>query len=678
MTSAEKLSRRIRSKDRRIPMAAPSSGHRRKILLFLAAVLVPCLALIIFGLQVVRQERELAGKRAAEERLRRGQEIGQHLLVRLERIKLEETQQAAARPEQLAGYAYGDPETILIGLVADGRLLLPWEFSPAVEESQKALDQVGFRGKIQAGEQAEFELRDPARAAALFRAAASVSPGGVQKAYARLLLARALAKSGRKADAVALYRQILRLPASLTDDLGVPLYLYAAERLQSVGADAAEVAGRLFSAIEEKRWSSPLETAMIGSLLVRMTAADTPSRHVDERAGAALDELRLYRQKLEAVLGWQRDFENKAHLFGQGGRDDAGGPVWISDNDGSRLMSLGDPLAGSGRLLLVIDGQALLSSMRRERGFSTAFPEDIRLTAAAGAPGELLGPNFPGLKIVWPAAGTGPPANVWSSRRSFYLLAMTLVVALTLFGAYLLWRDVRRELKLAELRSQFVSSVSHELKTPLTAIRMFAETLRLRRSSDPATREEYLDTIVKESERLSRLLNNVLDFSKIEQGKMVYKPAPASLVQVIMETARALEYPLKQQGFALKIEHEECVPDVVVDRDGLEQAVMNLLTNAMKYSGDSREIGLNLTKKGAWAVIQVIDHGVGVDASEQERIFDKFYRVASPENDRLPGTGLGLSLVSHFVKAHHGRVEVESSPGRGSTFSLYIPLEQES
>jgi signal transduction histidine kinase len=254
---------------------------------------------------------------------------------------------------------------------------------------------------------------------------------------------------------------------------------------------------------------------------------------------------------------------------------------------------------------------------------------------------------------------------------------MGLVIALTLFGAYLLWRDVRRDLKLAEMRSQFVSSVSHELKTPLTAIRMFAETLRLRPSGDPAVREEYLDTIVKESERLSRLLNNVLDFSKIEQGKKVYRPAPASLVEIIQETARALEYPLKQQGFALGIACEEGLPEVRVDRDGLEQALMNLLTNAMKYSGDSREIGLQLKRQGTWAVIQVLDHGVGIGEAEQSRIFDKFYRVASPENDRLPGTGLGLSLVSHFAKAHQGRVEVESSPGRGSVFSLYLPLELE-
>ncbi len=659
-------------------MAAPSSGHHKQIFLFLAAVFIPCLALVIFGLQVVRQERELFGKRAAEERARRGQEIGQHLLVRLERIKLEETRQAAARPEKLAGLAYRNPETILIGLAVDGRLLLPWEFSPAVQESRKTLDEEGFRGKIQAGEQAEFELKDPARAAALFRAAAAGAPGGVQNAYARLHFARALVKSGKKADAVSHYRELLRLSSSLTDDLGIPLYLYAAERLQSLEPDSAEVTERLLSAVDEKRWSSPIETSMLGSLLEGMPPAAAAGPQADEKVRACLDEFRLYKQKLELVISLERDFGKQALLLGQEGLDTGTEPAWLGDKDGSRLMSLGDPLAGTGRLLIVIDGPGLLASMRRDREFSAAFPEEFRLTAATDPLGQSLGPDFPGLKIVFPADGTGSPAGAWSFRRSFYLLAMALVIALTLFGAYLLWRDVRRDLQLAEMRSQFVASVSHELKTPLTAIRMFAETLRLRRSSDPAVREEYLDTIVKESERLTRLLNNVLDFSKIEQGNKVYRPAPASLVEIIQETTRALEYPLKQQGFALSLECEDGLPDVGVDRDGLEQALMNLLTNAMKYSGDSREIGLKLGRQGTWAVIRVSDHGIGIDAAEQKRIFDKFYRISSPENDRLPGTGLGLSLVSHFVKAHRGRIEVKSLPGRGSTFSLYLPLEQES
>jgi signal transduction histidine kinase len=226
------------------------------------------------------------------------------------------------------------------------------------------------------------------------------------------------------------------------------------------------------------------------------------------------------------------------------------------------------------------------------------------------------------------------------------------------------------------MRSQFVSSVSHELKTPLTAIRMFAETLRLGRSKSQKAQEEYLDTIVSESQRLTRLLNNVLDFSKIEEGKRSYRPEPASLSEIVQTAARAIEYSLNQQGFKLHIHIEEGLPEVRVDRDAIEQAVLNLLHNAMKYSGASRDIDLRLQKKDKHALIQVIDKGVGIDPKEKERIFEKFYRVSSEENKRLPGTGLGLTLVLHIVKAHGGRIEVKSEPNKGSTFSIYLPLEK--
>ena len=226
------------------------------------------------------------------------------------------------------------------------------------------------------------------------------------------------------------------------------------------------------------------------------------------------------------------------------------------------------------------------------------------------------------------------------------------------------------------MRSQFVSSVSHELKTPLTAIRMFAETMRMGRSKDLKTHAEYLDTIVNESQRLTRLLNNVLDFSKIEQGKRTYHPEQASLYEIIQSAARAMEYPLSQQGFSLEVKTENGLPDVNVDKDAIEQALLNLLHNAMKYSGDSRDIGLSLQKKDGFAVIQVADHGIGIDPQEQQKIFDKFYRVPSSENERIVGTGLGLALVSHIVEAHLGRLEIESTLGKGSVFSIFLPLEK--
>jgi len=234
---------------------------------------------------------------------------------------------------------------------------------------------------------------------------------------------------------------------------------------------------------------------------------------------------------------------------------------------------------------------------------------------------------------------------------------------------------VGRELQMAEMRSQFIASVSHELKTPLTAIRIFAETLRMGRLKDSQAKREYLDTIVNESHRLTRLLNNVLDFSKIEKGQRTYRREPACLSEIINAAVQATQYPLKQQDFHLNVHLEEELPDISVDRDAIGQAILNLLSNAMKYSGESRQIDLRVQKRAGHAVIEVSDQGIGIDPGQQKRIFEKFYRVPSEENERIPGTGLGLALVFHIAKAHGGHLEVRSVLGQGSTFSIHLPLE---
>jgi signal transduction histidine kinase len=203
---------------------------------------------------------------------------------------------------------------------------------------------------------------------------------------------------------------------------------------------------------------------------------------------------------------------------------------------------------------------------------------------------------------------------------------------------------------------------------------MFAETLHEGEAVTEEAQGEYLDTIVNESERLTRLLNNVLDFSKIERGEKSYRREFQSLEEIVRITARTMRYPLEQKRFLLRLEIEEDMPPARVDRDAIEQAILNLLANAMKYSGESRDIELRLRSEDGEAVIEVSDRGVGIEPAEESRIFERFYRVSSPENDRIPGTGLGLTLVQHIAQAHDGRVTVTSVPGKGSTFSLFIPL----
>jgi signal transduction histidine kinase len=251
---------------------------------------------------------------------------------------------------------------------------------------------------------------------------------------------------------------------------------------------------------------------------------------------------------------------------------------------------------------------------------------------------------------------------------------LALTLTLTLLAAFLLWRDVRRDMELAEMRSQFVSSVSHELKTPLTTVRMFSETMRLDEEMDRQTQCEYLDTILSESERLGRLVDNVLDFARIEQGARIYHRQPTRLEDVVEEAARVIRFPLTQSGFTLDLAVERTLPPIEADRDALLQAILNLMTNAMKYSGASRRLGIDLRREGDDALIAVTDYGVGIAPEEQARIFERFYRAPASQSQHIPGAGLGLTLVAHVAKAHGGDVAVRSSPGAGSTFTLRLPI----
>jgi signal transduction histidine kinase len=404
----------------------------------------------------------------------------------------------------------------------------------------------------------------------------------------------------------------------------------------------------------------------VGSL--RSSADSAEARTVGDLADAINTRLAC----TEQVIALQRDFP-RLGLGAVGLRRHNAEARWVPYGAPRWLVGKAAPLGGEGDVVLAVWADSLFATVEDAVLKSSGGAGELIVASNEEEDGELLGAAFPGLMARF-ASLPGVGEASWDVRRWFYVVALLLVVSVTLFGAYLVSRDVRRELRLAEMRSRFVSAVSHELKTPLTAIRMFAETLQLGRSSDPETQTEYLETIVNESERLTRLLNNVLDFSKIERGKKEYRRTPDDLADIVSASARAMQYPLEQRQFTLNVEVQDGLPPANVDRDAIEQAILNLLANAMKYSGDSRVIDLRLKQVDGQVVIEVVDHGVGIDSGEQSKIFEQFYRVPTKGNDGIPGTGLGLTLVRHIAEGHGGQVTVESIPGQGSTFAIHLPL----
>jgi signal transduction histidine kinase len=236
------------------------------------------------------------------------------------------------------------------------------------------------------------------------------------------------------------------------------------------------------------------------------------------------------------------------------------------------------------------------------------------------------------------------------------------------------YRLVRQETEMARLRADFVANVSHDLKTPLALIRMFGETLEMGRVPDEARRREYYRVITREGERLSRLIDNVLDFSRIESGRRRYEPLLTAVEPLVRETLEAFGYPLREQGFDVAVRVAPDLPEVPLDAEAVSQALGNLVDNAIKYSGPRKVLRVEASVRHGHLALAVEDEGVGIPREEHGRIFEKFYRVGRSDTQGRRGSGVGLALVRHVAEAHGGRVTVESRPGAGSRFTLWLPL----
>jgi signal transduction histidine kinase len=619
--------------------------RKRQIILLLSAILIPTAVLITFAIRLARQDAELADKRVADERRDALDQLRRELSARLEAIKLQELSRLSGESFP-ASAPRGDFPVLFVAALVQNRLVLPWETPPPPDASTSQVAQYQ-----QEGEAREFLGNDFSGAYTAYDQAHVSGRSPVDQCAATLSKARVLVKADRKPEAAALYRSMLDECKSVQDADGMVFGLYAAERLISLDLDATPARQYIINRVRSLRWLPPVQTYLMRSLLGDATDPDSKR---------ATDVLTSQIHDVEQILALANDLSRL-------GRIDfpihvsPGKSVWLAYGDEPWFVTVTSTASFAPPVIMAISSRKV-------------SPPAVTFLASKTERSAPLGEGFVDLEVEWPAGRFVPATSV---PRILYAAGIGLILAVTFLAGYLLLRDVSREMEVAEMRSHFVASVSHELKTPLTAIRMFAETLAMGRVANEQTRSEYLQTVVSESERLSRLVDNVLDFSRIERGKKIYRMQRAFLPDIVRAAAKAMQYPLTQHGFTLTVSIEDQVPSalsIVADADALEQAVLNLLANAMKYSGDARDIDLRLDHSDSEAIIQVTDRGIGIALEDQPRIFEKFYRVRSSHSDRVPGTGLGLTLATHIVKAHGGSLKVASEPGRGSTFSICLPL----
>ena len=368
-------------------------------------------------------------------------------------------------------------------------------------------------------------------------------------------------------------------------------------------------------------------------------------------------------------------------------------PVVLSDTASGDpvvllLFASGAPRPEDAIAGMVIDGRefvniSLASKLREaaESGFLVAVLRkeggETVFATGGGAPegyrqrkGLWLFPTYD-LGI---ALRSGSIEELARRRSNRNLLLIGLVDLVLLAGIWLVYRTIKREMDFVRMKSDFVSNVSHELRTPLALIRMFGETLAMNRVPTEERKQEYYRTIVQETERLSHLVNTILNFSRMEAGRKRYDFRPTLLNEVVQRVADTYGPRLEEGSFDAAVELAPGLPPLEADAEAVTEAVINVLDNAMKYSPAGGEIRIATGAADGMQYVEVRDHGTGIAPEHHRKIFETFYRVSGGAVHNTKGTGLGLAIVKHIVDAHGGRIDLTSAPGAGSTFRLLFPV----
>lgn len=249
-------------------------------------------------------------------------------------------------------------------------------------------------------------------------------------------------------------------------------------------------------------------------------------------------------------------------------------------------------------------------------------------------------------------------------------------MVIVISGVILALRLMNKEIISAKRKSNFVSNISHELKTPLTSINMFADMLLMRLYDNEDDYNEYLSIIQKECKRLMNLVEKVINYSRLEGGKTEFQYKLESIEDVVLSALKIFNEQMFDEKYELTINIPNDLPQLLIDRDAITEALLNLLNNAVKYSLEKKEIIVNVQNENNYVTIGIKDNGIGIPEDQQKKIFEPFYRVNDPLSQNVDGSGLGLAFVKYIVEAHKGKVTVQSKVGYGSEFKLFLPYKK--
>lgn len=676
------------------------SSFRRAILVYLLAIVGPTLVFLYLGLQSVQRQHQaitsltvsnlrLSGERLAAELERRVWQLAKTSLQNDELLQLqlppgdanypEETRQLRMLLERVKDrhsvvrhYFILRGSTVIFPLVRTPSLRQLDDY--ITREDQEAGKR--FAALFTEGENRELRQQRPKQALSFYRQSYEMPVSEGSKALALARVARCLRKVNQLKAAERAYRKLGEQFGDLYDGFHRPYALVAAFELDDLARMQGESSSQSLIDINrdlvQGRWE--LSTDQIEySLAAIEERLEEPMPQMGESEYLNHLEMASVLQEGFRHYGPLRVGEVYAYAFSQG---ETSYQTFYSPLPAGRGT---DTLVGFAVDLNWVESQ-LLPQWRRELEVDDGFAVALKVAKIpAPHPNDLAATvSFTTLFPFWQLSMAPASIEAWkaTTRRGILVFAGStiLIFCVLILGVFLLMRDVSRELKLGRLRADFISSVSHELKTPLTLIRLYGETLLHGKRSREKERKSYYQIITRESERLSHLIEKVLDFSRIDRGQKQYNLQEGDVAPVVARTVEVYGEYLMRQGFSVKTDLAAHLPPVQFDPDAISEAILNLMDNAAKFAGESKFVGVRLRSDDNQVVFEVEDHGIGIPPGEHEKIFRQFYRA--PGRTGKGGYGLGLFLVKHIMDAHGGKIELESEPGCGSLFRLIFPVRE--
>lgn len=637
---------------------------RHLLVLFLAVTLLPASALAWLGWRLIEQDRVIEEQRI---QVRRGQAAD--LIVTALQQALSAAEQRLADPStRRAAPPSDDALVIVLGPRSmetyPNTRLLYYPLGPTLKEVRAEL--------FVPGEDYEFRLQDQAKAIASFRALARSADAAV-RAGALLRLARNLRKASRLSEALEVYAELSKVGEISIN--GVPAELVARRARcallteQNRPAEARREAEGLDADLRDGRWQLEHAAYLHFSQEVSRWLQTARGPELEREALAAAVE-RLWEKRQAAGPG--ESIASGRESFHFQGRS----LTLLWHGAGERLAAL---VAGPLYLerVWLAEFSPLLSSQAVRVALLDGAGRPIFGAIPGAASGELRRvPSDTGLPWTLLVASADPQADPDHSaaRRRLLLAGLVLLLMVASAGGYFMARAFSRELAAARLQSDFVAAVSHEFRTPLTALRQVSEVLTDGRVLDEERRQSHYQAQARSTDRLQRLVESLLDFGRMEAGAKAYILQRLDAAPLVRSVAQEFQTAVEGRGYHIEHNIDEGTPAVNADSEALARALWNLLDNAVKYSPDNHTVWVELAQEGARVAISVRDQGRGIPRGEHKEIFRKFVRGAASKADGIKGTGVGLAMVQHIVRAHGGDIHLESHPGKGSTFTLLLPV----